>query len=90
MRQDSPRAHNCRAHEPDVSAANHNQRDTPNETQKTHPRHTASARTRDRTPSTRPFTLFSAARPNGPAPDHDEFIVTGEDAIILEPTAGDR
>ena len=32
MRQDSPRAHNCRAHESGVSAAYHNLCDTPDDT----------------------------------------------------------
>ncbi|AHG01766.1 hypothetical protein HALLA_00310 (plasmid) [Halostagnicola larsenii XH-48] len=89
MREDSLRAHNCRAHESGVSAAHHNQRDTPDEPQKTHLRHTAGARTRDLTPPTRPFTQFFAERPKARATDHDEFIVASEDAVILEPT-GDR
>ncbi|SFT04306.1 hypothetical protein SAMN04488556_4041 [Halostagnicola kamekurae] len=90
MRQDSLRAHNCRAHELGVSAVHHNQRDIPDDTQKTHPRHTASERTRDRTPPTRPFTRFFAERPKGRAIEHDEFIIAGEDAVILELTGGER
>lgn len=89
MQKDSLRAYNCRAHEPGVSADD--QRDTPDDdTQKTHPRHTAGARTRDRTPPTRPFTQFSAEIPKGRATSHDEIIVAGEDAVILEPAGGDR
>ncbi|THE64753.1 hypothetical protein D8Y22_11215 [Salinadaptatus halalkaliphilus] len=51
---------------------------------KTHPCHTADAQTRDR-----PSEQFSAERPKGRAIEHEEIIVAGEGAVILEPMGGD-
>lgn len=92
MRNDSLRAHNCRAHEPAVSTEQHDDGDTPSEnanTQKTHPRHSADARTRDRSPhTTRPVESSARESPNGSDRTHahpaDEGVELLEaDDIIL-------
>ncbi|MCW8173773.1 hypothetical protein D8S78_24645 [Natrialba swarupiae] len=62
-----------------------------NTTKKTHPRQTAGERTRGCTPQTRPSIQFPAETPKRHAETtDDEIIVAGEDAVLLEPTGGDR
>lgn len=85
MRKDSLRAHNCRAHESDVSAAHHVQFAIRDDAQKASPRHTANTQTRDRRLLTRPSEQFPT--PNHHNSTHDATIV-GDDAIrfVPEPT----
>ncbi|GAB7020957.1 hypothetical protein JCM18750_38190 [Halostagnicola bangensis] len=91
MRKDSPRAHNCRAHEPDVSDSNHDQHTTSDDTtQNTHPHPTT--RTKDSTSPPNPPKQFPAKTPkHHTTARYDEIIVADDDAILfeLESTPGD-
>ncbi len=86
MRKDSPRAHNCRVHEPGVSAAEHEQHTTADDTTEK----TRSNRTRD--DQTLPVSVqFSAETPTRcNTTQYDEILVAGDDAILFEASPGGR
>ncbi|ELY92372.1 hypothetical protein C483_07953 [Natrialba hulunbeirensis JCM 10989] len=89
MRKDSPRAHNCRAHEPRASATDHDQH-TAADTAKTNPRHTTTERARDRTATRSPAEFPAAIPTRDPATHYDTILVAGDDALLFEPTDSDR
>lgn len=74
MRKNTSRTHNCRVHEPRASPLNQTQ-------------------PQDRNPS---YSAATRAHPDDEgveivAPsDHDEIIVAGQDAVLLEPIPGDQ
>ncbi len=84
MREDSPRAHNYRAHEPGVSDSNHDQHTTSDDTtQKPNPHPTRP--TKDSTSPPNPPEQFAAKTPkHHTTARYDEIIVAGDDAILFE------
>ncbi|WP_143823958.1 hypothetical protein [Natronorubrum thiooxidans] len=91
MRQENPRTHNCRVHEPRVSTGRHDDGRTTTRsadlTQDTRPRDTSRPVESPRAithahPDDEGVEILSQS-------DHEEIIVAGEDAVILESTRGD-
>ncbi len=90
MRKDSLWTHNYRVLESTASPDRHDDRpDDPRDTQKTHPRHTADARTRERTPlATRPGDSSDRESPDPSAlthahPDDEGVELLAHDGILL-------